>query len=52
MNWSRAKTPTAASVQEQIDRLEEEPLPDPEDSTWEVVRHAVAELRRRNARQV
>ncbi|MEW6753776.1 MAG: uroporphyrinogen decarboxylase family protein [Candidatus Latescibacterota bacterium] len=37
--------PTVAGLQEQIDRLEEEPLPDPEDSTWEVVRHAVAQMK-------
>jgi hypothetical protein len=36
--------PTLDSVQEQIDRLDEEPLPGPEDSVWEFVRHAVDEM--------
>jgi len=37
--------PTVASLQEQIDRLEDEPLPDAASSEWEVVRHAVAEMK-------
>ena len=37
--------PTVDSLQEQIDRLEEEPLGDPEDSRWELVHHAVKEMK-------
>ena len=36
--------PTLESVQEEIDRLEEEPVGKPTDSEWEFVRHAVAEM--------
>jgi len=36
--------PTLESVQEEIDRLEEEPVGEPTDSEWEFVRHAVAEM--------
>ena len=37
--------PTVASLQEQIDRLEDAPLGDPEASEWEFVRHCVREMR-------
>ncbi|MFH1571655.1 MAG: uroporphyrinogen decarboxylase family protein [Gemmatimonadota bacterium] len=37
--------PTVAGLQAQIDRLEDEPLPDPEGSEWELVRYAVAEMK-------
>lgn len=37
--------PTVAGLQEQIDHLEEQPLGDPEDSCWELVRHAVREMK-------
>jgi len=37
--------PTVASLQEEIDRLDEEPLLDPQGSEWELVRHAVAEMK-------
>jgi hypothetical protein len=36
--------PTLESVQEEIDRLEEEPVGEPTDSEWEFVRHAVGEM--------
>ena len=36
--------PTVEGLQEQIDRLDEQPLGDPDDSSWEVVHHAVAEM--------
>ena len=37
--------PTVTSLQEQIHRLHDEPLPDPEGSEWELVRHAVTEMK-------
>ena len=37
--------PTLESVQEQIDRLDDEPLGDPNDSRWELVHHAVKEMK-------
>ena len=37
--------PTVESLQDQIDRVDDEPLPDPEGSEWELVRHAVAEMK-------
>jgi uroporphyrinogen decarboxylase len=37
--------PTVESLQEQIDRVDAEPLGDPEDSRWELVRHAVAQMK-------
>ena len=37
--------PTLESLQEQIDRLEETPLGDPNDSSWELVHHAVKEMK-------
>ena len=37
--------PTLAGLQEQIDRVEDEPLDDADDSCWELVRHAVAEMK-------
>jgi hypothetical protein len=42
---ARYVAPTLESLQEQIDRLDEEPVGDPEDSRWELVRHAVAEMK-------
>ena len=36
--------PTLESVQQQIDDLENQPLDDPNDSCWELVRHAVEEM--------
>lgn len=36
--------PTLESLQEEIDHLEEEPVGEPGDSEWELVRHAVAEM--------
>ena len=37
--------PTLASLQEQIDRLDEEPVGDASDSCWELVHHAVKEMK-------
>lgn len=37
--------PTVAGLQKQIDHLEEQPLGDPNDSCWELVRHAVREMK-------
>jgi uroporphyrinogen decarboxylase len=37
--------PTVASLQEEIDRLPDDPLPGPEDSCWDLVRHAVQEMK-------
>ena len=37
--------PTVESLQEQIDALNDEPPGDPDDSCWELVRHAVAEMK-------
>lgn len=37
--------PTIESLQEQIDRLEEQPLEGPNDSCWEFVHHAVKEMK-------
>ena len=37
--------PTVESLQEQIDQIEEEPPGDPNDSTWELVHHAVKEMK-------
>jgi uroporphyrinogen decarboxylase len=37
--------PTLESLQEEIDILEEQPLGDPNDSRWELVRHAVREMK-------
>ena len=37
--------PTIESLQEQIDKLEEQPLGDPNNSSWELVHHAVKEMK-------
>jgi len=37
--------PTVEGLQERIDRLDDEPLGDPNDSRWDLVRHAVAEMK-------
>ena len=37
--------PTLESLQEEIDHLEEQPLGDPNDSRWELVHHAVREMK-------
>ncbi len=39
------RPPTLASLQEQIDALDEQPVGDPDDSCWELVHHAVREMR-------
>lgn len=36
--------PTVASLQEEIEKLEAEPPPDPNDSEWELIRHVVQEM--------
>jgi uroporphyrinogen decarboxylase len=38
-------SPTLKSLQEEIDRLEEQSLGDPNDSCWELVHHAVKEMK-------
>ncbi len=37
--------PTIEGLQEQIDKLDEQPPGDPDDSSWEFVRHAVKEMK-------
>ena len=37
--------PTVESIQQQIDRLDEAPLGDPNDSSWEFVHHVVKEMK-------
>ena len=44
-NAAAYRPPTLASLQEEIDRLDEEPAEDPNDSRWELVRHAVKEMK-------
>ena len=44
-NTDNYAPPTLEGLQEQIDRVEDEPLGDPNDSCWELVRHAVAEMK-------
>ena len=45
MNTALHREATIESLQEQIDRLEEEPPGDPDDSSWELVHHAVREMK-------
>jgi uroporphyrinogen decarboxylase len=49
MPWKRAvgkyTPPTVASIQEQIDRLDDQPPENPNDSRWEVVNHFVREMK-------
>ena len=44
-NVDAYRPPTVEGIQAAIDRLDAEPLPDPNDSRWELVRHAVAEMK-------
>jgi uroporphyrinogen decarboxylase len=44
-NATAYRPPTLDSLQEEIDRLDDEPLGDPNDSCWELVRHAVKEMK-------
>jgi uroporphyrinogen decarboxylase len=44
-NPSRYITPTIESLQEEIDHLDDEPVGDPNDSRWELVQHAVQEMK-------
>jgi len=39
------KPPTIAGIQEQIDKLDDQPEPDPNDSSWELVHHVVNEMK-------
>lgn len=45
MNTENYVPPTVESLQEQIDELEDEPPGDPNDSCWELVHHAVKEMK-------
>jgi hypothetical protein len=45
VNTDNYVAPTVASLQDQIDRLDDEPLEDPADSKWELVHHAVKEMK-------
>ena len=44
-NIDAYRPPTLEGIQEAIDRLDAEPAPDPNASQWELVRHAVAEMK-------
>ena len=46
INTSKYVPPTVAGIQEQIDKLGEQPLGDPNDSYWDLVRHAVQEMKK------
>jgi len=43
-NIENYQPPTLEGVQEQIDKLDEQPLGDPSDSRWELVHHIVKEM--------
>ena len=45
-NTAGYKPPTLASIQEQIDKLDSQPLGDPSDSQWEAVHHAVGKMKK------
>ena len=45
-NTSGYVPPTVQSLQEQIDKLEDQPPGDPSDSAWELVRHAVKQMKK------
>ena len=45
VNTDNYVAPTVESLQEQIDRLDDEEPEDPNDSRWELVHHAVAEMK-------
>jgi uroporphyrinogen decarboxylase len=45
LDTSAYRPPTVASLQEQIDKLEDQPLGSPDDSHWELVRHVVKEMK-------
>ncbi len=44
-NTEGYRPPTLESIQNQIDNIENEPVGDPNDSTWELVHHAVKEMK-------
>lgn len=44
-NTAKYVPPTIESLQEQIDKLEDQPLGDPNDSSWELVHHALKEMK-------
>ena len=46
LNISGYVPPTVQSLQEQIDKLEDQPPGDPSDSAWELVRHAVKQMKK------
>ncbi|MEW6358922.1 MAG: uroporphyrinogen decarboxylase family protein [Planctomycetota bacterium] len=45
-NIRNYKTPTVEGIQAQIDKLDSQPLGDPNDSSWEFVHHAVKEMKK------
>jgi uroporphyrinogen decarboxylase len=45
-NVEAYEPPTLESIQEEIDRLDDEPLPDPHDSKWELVHHLIKEMKK------
>jgi len=45
-NTSGYVPPTVQSLQKQIDKLEDQPPGDPSDSAWELVRHAVKQMKK------
>lgn len=45
LNTANYVPPTIESLQEQIDRLEDDPPGDPNDSRWELVHHVVKEMK-------
>jgi uroporphyrinogen decarboxylase len=44
-NTEGYKPPTLADLEAELERIDDEPLGDPNDSCWELVRHAVAEMK-------
>ncbi|HUW33053.1 MAG TPA: uroporphyrinogen decarboxylase family protein [Planctomycetota bacterium] len=44
-NTANYKPPTLEGIQEQIDKLDEQPLGDPNDDCWELVRHVIKEMK-------
>jgi hypothetical protein len=51
-NVEAYEPPTLESLQEKIDHLDDEPLDDPNDSKWELVRHVVKEMKKTHFVQV
>lgn len=44
-NTANYKPPTIEGIQQQIDKLDSQPIGDPNDSRWELVHHAVKEMK-------